>query len=201
MAAAFSKGGLYSRYFLEGGQPLFFSLGHCMHLIGRNRQQGWPSFAQAVIRCNGGGALRSMIQGKPNGLIANYRNLWVTVLCWLLHQWCPGDLAHMAWRTFNLRGFFLVRSLCAVGESAYKARASVEACDAARSTYGPNLIAEVIAGTSVSAGGTILLAMSANLEAPVFSVATCMCTSIYYSVGRRLSLPGGKKDDQGEDIQ
>ena len=40
MGAAFSKGGLYSRYFLEGAQPLFFSLGHCAHLIGRNRQQG-----------------------------------------------------------------------------------------------------------------------------------------------------------------
>ena len=71
----------------------------------------------------------------------------------------------------------------------------------AREVYGPNIIGEVIAGTIVATGGTVLLAMAANLETPVFSVSTCMCASIYYSVGRRLSLPGGKKDENGEDIQ
>ena len=71
----------------------------------------------------------------------------------------------------------------------------------AREVYGPNIIGEGIAGTIVATGGTVLLAMAANLETPVFSVSTCMCASIYYSVGRRLSLPGGKKDENGEDIQ
>jgi hypothetical protein len=195
MGAAFSKGGLYSRYFLEGAQPLFFSLGHCAHLIGRNRQQGcgaaaasrcqraqpplasssasllrvdsgarlhvvrWPSFAQAVIRCNGGGALNSLIQGKPNGLIAKYKNLWVTTLLWMLHQWCPNDAFHMAWRTFQIRDIYMVRGIAAIGEGAYKARASVEACDGARKVYGKTLLGEIIAGTVVATGGTILLAM------------------------------------------
>jgi hypothetical protein len=196
----FASGGIYSRWFLQGKQPLLFSLGHCLHLVGRNRQQGWPSYAQALLRCNGGSVFRSMIQGKPSGLIANSGNLWMTTLCWLLHQWCYRDWFHMAWRKFNIRGWFVVRSICAAGEASYKARSSVEACDIAREVYGPNLIAEIFAGTVVAAGGTILLGMSENLSAPVFSVATCMSTSVYYSVGRRLSLPGSKKDQTGEDL-
>ena len=87
------------------------------------------------VRCNGGGAFRSLIQvtqcngafqnaimpwistpyylisvavqkscnpawfgrrqGKPNGMLANYRNLYVTAFCWLLTQWCPNDVFHM----------------------------------------------------------------------------------------------------------
>ena len=165
-----------------------------------------------------------MIQGKPNGLIAKWKNLWVTTLVWLLHQWCPGDAFHMAWRTFNIRDVFLVRGIAAIGEGAYKARAAVEACDGARKVYGKNLLAEVIAGTIVATGGTILLAMvghplhvatlawlwmlidcrapaqGTNLVNPVFSVSTCACTSVYYSIGRRLPNPlgPGEKDEEGE---
>ena len=104
-----------------------------------------------------------MIQGKPNGLIAKYKNLWVTTLVWLLHQWCPNDAFHMAWRTFNIRDLYLVRGIAAVGEGAYKARAAVEACDGARKVYGKNLLGEIVAGTVVATGGTILLAMVRKL--------------------------------------
>ena len=46
LSQAFKEGGIYSRFFLEGDQPLFFSLGHCIHLIGRNRQQGCATNAE-----------------------------------------------------------------------------------------------------------------------------------------------------------
>lgn len=123
-----------------------------------------------------------MIQGKPNGMIAKYKNLWVTTLCWLLHQWCPNDAFHMAWRTFHIRDVYLVRGIAAIGEGAYKARAAVEACDGARKVYGKNLLAEIVAGTIVATGGTILLAMVRKIvRAPQWSRAgqlldnSCLC--------------------------
>ena len=78
----------------------------------------------------------------------------------------------MAWRTFNIRDVFLVRGIAAIGEGAYKARAAVEACDGARKVYGKNLLAEVIAGTIVATGGTILLAMVGH---PLHVATGCGC--------------------------
>eukprot|EP01044_Picomonas_judraskeda_P004631 COSAG03_NODE_412_length_8136_cov_2.085106_3_plen_98_part_00 len=91
----------------------------------------------------------------------------------------------MAWRTFHIRDVYLVRGIAAIGEGAYKARAAVEACDGARKVYGKNLLAEIVAGTIVATGGTILLAMVRKIvRAPQWSRAgqlldnscSCMCS-------------------------